>query len=232
MLGVIEVKLVEHDSTLHLLISILGPLVILITAIFAAVVAAITAGRRQERQLVHDREIRRDDHRRDALDATLEIVEAAKLAYGQLLADIREADEARTMLLIDIDESQDPEEIASLRKQVSSWGDGIRPQWDKTFRRVEEFGQSIIRLKLRFFRHPIVDTAEVLFTKWGEVEKALRPALVRNLDANEEAACDRLHKEAGKAHARFMTTCATWLTGEEPAGIAGAPTGAPEAKTA
>jgi hypothetical protein len=181
MLAALEVKLVEEDSALHLIASF-GPLFVALAAIAAALIAWRSAGTRLNRQLAHEREIRRREHTRDALDAALEIVGETTRAYADFLVAVELIETRRLHLAIDLDDDDASEDaIAALREQLIEANLELRNEWGSTFLRLEELGAAITRLKLRLgVNHDIPVAAEELRGRWENVRDAFHPAIELN----------------------------------------------------
>jgi len=215
MIGAIEVKLVEDDSLLHLVTS-LGPLFIALAAIVAALIAWRSAGTRLDRQLGHDREIRRREHIRDALDAALEIVGETTRAYADFLIDVDLIETRRLHLLIDLDDDEaDEEAIASLREQMIEANLELRNDWVTAFLRLEELGAAITRLKLRFgVNHEIPVAAEELRQHWESVRDAFHSAIASNRNEAQINETEEANEKAAEAYATLMVACSAWLAEE------------------
>lgn len=202
MLAVLEVKVLPDTSFLHFLAAF-GPLMIAAGAVAAAGIAWKTAHK-----------VRRDDDRREVLDSTLAKLEDAKKEYGTLISDIEEADDARAVRQAEFAEDPGSETEQEMRQAISRWGDGLRPQWDLTFRRVREFNDSLTRLRLRFYEHELSKRAEVMPVLWDEIQTVMAPVRARNLTADEEAKAMAIHEELRNANSRFLDGCAAWFAGK------------------
>ena len=214
MIGALEVKLVEEDSTLHIVISLLGPVCVLVAAILAAIWAARTANRRQEKQLAHDRDIRREEHRRDALDQALEKVQETTDLYGALLEGLGRTEKKRIELNDRL--AKNPKNTTNqklVNAALDETNTEVHRDWIRTSRSLDDFRASIGRLKLRFYGHPITNSAQALLEKWQELLVYLKTARDFNLSPEAQEKFDEMHDEAKDANSRFMNTCAAWLAG-------------------
>jgi hypothetical protein len=214
VIGVLEVKLVEEDSTVHIVISLLGPVCVLVAAILAAIWAARTANRRQEKQLAHDRDIRREEHRRDALDQALEKVQEATDLYGTLLEGLGRAEKKRIELDDRLAKNQ---KNATNQKLVNAALDEtnteVHRDWIRVSRSLDDVRASIGRLRLHFYGHPVTNRAQVLLEKWQELLDYLRAARDFNLSPEAQEKFDELNDEARDANSRLMNACTAWLAG-------------------
>lgn len=215
MIGVLEVKLVDEDSALHLL-GALGPLFIALAAVAAALIAWRSADTRLAKQLAHDREIRRREHIRDALDSALEIVGETTRAYADFLTDVELTETRRLHLAIDLDDDEaDTETIASLREQMIEANLELRSEWGSTFLRLDELGAAITRLKLRFgVSHEIPVAAEDLRKRWETVRDAFHWAIDSNRTKEQIDEANQANENAAMAYAILMAACSEWLAEE------------------
>jgi hypothetical protein len=198
MVGAIKVRLVEDQSTLHLMIALAGPVFVAVAAVTAAAIAARTAGRRQERQLLHDRDIRREEHRRDAVDTAVEIANGVRGHYVVF----RSIFKSRERL--------DPEESAEKFEAAS---ERLSAAWDEMSEGMEEFLNATVRLQLRFPReHPIIEAARALVDLWAALASVTGP-LARASDEQSRELLKSADDECGKGYEQFMDTCAAWLSG-------------------
>lgn len=216
MIAALEVKLVEDDSTLQLIVSLVGPLLITVAAVTAAVIAAKTAGRRQMRELAHDRDIRRDEHRRDALDDSLEVANAVRGTFTDFRPILATAEQRRS----DIETALDDVEKGSarefeLREEMGEVNRSLREEWFKLLAGVEDFKNAVVRLQLRFTQeHPVTKGALAFLQAWEGLERALRPLLLRNMNKTVLDDSENANAAAREAYGRFMDTCSAWLTGK------------------
>jgi hypothetical protein len=215
MVSALEVKLVEDDSVLNLIGS-LGPLFIALAAIGAALIAWRSAGTRLAKQLAHDREIRRREHIRDALDSALEIVGETIRAYADFLTDVELTETRRLHLAIDLDDDEaDEETTANLREQMIEANLELRGEWGSTFLRLDELGAAITRLKLRFgVGHDIPVAAEELRKRWEMVRDAFHWAIDSNRTNEQIDEANDANERAAEAYATLMTACSAWLAEE------------------
>lgn len=198
MLGVLEVEIAEGDRTLDLLIAIGGPVLVLLGAIAAAVIAAKTAGRRQERQLAndqlalreqlaHDRKLRYEAHVRDVLDRVVEDVDKALNAHVAFKRATLALERAR----------REEEDVAG---RFENW----KKRRSESIKALEEVLSDSARLRLRLGDHPVVAAHLALHAAWMEHENALDEGGDGNRSEEQIERSEQLNEEAGERFAEVM----------------------------
>ena len=167
MSAVHEVKIVEGDSTLHL-IATLGPLFVALAAIAAAIIAWRSAGSRLEKELRHDRSARREDHQRDVLDSVIELQETAYYALSRYIGLRRKLGRERDSMIAEAHE--DGAERAEIEEHLPQFSAALTPSIDETEALWEGFSDSLNRLKIRFYKHPVSRTAHKVNEQWKLLE--------------------------------------------------------------
>ncbi len=192
-----------------------GQILIAVLAMLAAVLTVWTTNRRQREQLAHDRELRRREHVRDALDAVLELVGEIRSAFGPFVAEVEFVEADRERLLLEL---QDPEADAQ-DKQVTAQAimditAEHRRNFDTAFGKLEEIRGAVTRLMLRLgIDHYIPNQAQALVDSWGELKRSFRP-LTNNRTDEQKGRTEKAQEESAEAYASFMTDCSRWLREE------------------
>jgi hypothetical protein len=219
---VLEVKLVESDSALHSVIAVLGPILVLLAAIAAAAIAARTAGKRQKRQLEHDRSVfygqlahdrrmRYEAHLRDVFDAAFERVNSAVHASGAFRrATIRlEAlRDERDQLEEDGAEGQDLKPLKAKLKRA--YGHFVKAG-QVLDGRLAEITSDSARLRLRLGDDSMVDQHTKLHESWEELARSLKMAKERNRTEDQIQEEERIFSETGEAFSELMVSLEEWF---------------------
>jgi hypothetical protein len=217
----VVIKIVEGESTLHQITSIGGPILLTVAAIAAAYMAAKTANTRQERQLAHDRQVRRDEHRRDALDEALDMADNVRRKYVELASYNAAAEVGRVKIERALDiapgEYQAPEETRELEEKKAALSKGLRQMLEDVADKIVDFSNARVRLALRFTpHHPILKAADALIEAWAQLTDSLQPAVesISTQEIRDEV--EAANTTSRNAFNHFMNTSTDWLAGKIP----------------
>lgn len=205
MLGAQEIKLIEESSWLQEAAAIAGPFVVALAAIAAAVIAWKSAVSRLRHELQHEREMRRDEYRRDALDSTLEIV-------NEVSRNIQEFSSTLGLAESDLKIGLDPEKDGL--EGAADTFEELRERSSNVSSRFRELEASTTRLRLRFgVRHDIPQAVEKLRELWQEQMRTARSPVIRRRPRTESKRklAEQKKSEAAGAHADLLTACEEWL---------------------
>ncbi|HET8956189.1 MAG TPA: hypothetical protein VFN18_11080 [Solirubrobacterales bacterium] len=210
---------------------LIGSLIIALVAGYAARLAARTANKHQaeqlehdtkrqeeafardaerlERQLEHDRAVRRREHVRDALDGAIELLGEVTERQGDLLGAVEWCEERR-------EEPQlDEEGEAGRGDQQSSVAIGaqkVQGAFLEAGRKLYEMYPAGSRLKVRLgSQHEICEKYDELIEAWKAALDSLQPVLVRNRSDVEKTESVEANNLANLRFAEFMVVCEAWL---------------------
>jgi hypothetical protein len=210
----LEVRVVQEDEALHLLLSIGGPVLIALAAVFAAVIAARTANRRQQKQLDHDFEVRRREYVRHVLDSTVEDAQEMLDSETGLEMAIANLERRRPELLLKIEEGDADEQAgAALHSLLVE----AREAHAKARDDVLKMHGSGLRLNLALgIRHRISLAYLELRKLTSEALDLLSEGITENRTDEQIEASTSKEAAVGDAFAAFMTLSQNWLA-ERPA---------------
>ncbi len=211
LLGVTKVELVGQN----VLISVAGPVCVLLGTLAAAVLAAKFANKRMATQLgeannrlrielANDRRLRREEHQRDALDATLKL--ANELHYRVERA-INRLESVRTEYLR-LDSAERPDTVRGIvEAQSRKLGEELR-----VFERAPELRASAGPLKVRFgAAHDVPRAVEALADAWRDNANDLRLAPFRKGNFPKMNKWRERIKASRQAFENLLLTSERWL---------------------
>jgi hypothetical protein len=192
----------------------LGSMLLAVAAIMAASLAAYVATRNHRQQLEHDRQVRRDEHIRDVVDAAITSVSKAVRAATLLSATMQALEIWRdsygepSATKPGSDEAADEEEL-----KVK-----LEPARGDAYNSLVELLQMGARLEMRLGpSHPISTSHAAVLKAMEELHFGASPAGV--MEANREP--DEVEAEKTRsaaltsAFAEFRRACHSWFTGSE-----------------
>lgn len=221
MLAVIDVHVVGGDPWWQELI---GPVLLAVTAIIAAWIAAKTANQRQAAQLSHDqdlqraqfaydREQRNRQDARDVVDESVKGTDDAVRLIAKFFAVTVAGDESRQInraaaasvaggpITPDGPAQRLTEELEVLR--------GLnRALFDTSI----EMTSQTLRLSLRLgLRHPIVETHIAFRSAFNSRHEGMTPLHNRSITEEDRVAFEATEQSSSDTHEAFVEACREWL---------------------
>jgi hypothetical protein len=190
-----------------------APALIAVAAVAAAIVAARTANRRQQAQLGHDLQVRRDEHVRDALDFAVEQVHDILSAVNRAELDVLELEETRPKLEATLNSSTASEaDKNQAQKGLLELGIAVAEHAQRAHEASLEMIASSIRLNLRLGEDcAVADAHEALSDAWEKQLEALAKGHHENRSKSDLMAYETLDKNATEAYSNFYAACRSWL---------------------
>jgi hypothetical protein len=230
VLGVVPQPLEVKDVSEG--VSLLGPILIAVTAILGAVLAAYTANQRHRRQLEHDTQrqkeqlaqdtqrqkeqmahdfaMRKREHSRDALDAALELVTEVHGAFGDLEGTIDAYERERSQWLAALQPENPDEKV--VRSELAKVDLEIKKAGIKFSEKIAEMFPATTRLRLRLgTKDPISKQYEKLLNAWLALEDLLVAAAEANRSQQQIDAANEVNRAAADEYAALMIECERWF---------------------
>jgi hypothetical protein len=203
---------------------LLGPMLLSLTAVAAAIIAARTANKRQEEQLFHDRELQKEQlaydreqrtrqHVRDTIDEAVREWDEAVRAIARYEGRVEKEDSRLGFSGEVADESLSETARSQAKESLSEELGEIAERKEKA----QEFAADLISTELRLIlrlgeSHPVVEAYEAFRGAYLDRNRLLRRI---NLDVALGDRKSEEIREAGSAMTRaaskFLAACEAWF---------------------
>jgi hypothetical protein len=202
----VEVQVIGGNShALDIFLTVIGPLLIAGAAVFAARLAAKTANRRQQEQLEHDLEVRREEDVRDVLDDAVANVYEVSKAIAEAEAHIEELESQRDAAEGNTG-SQSERELVKAR--FSNHRRATDEAVDKAYGVLVEVVPKGIRVALRLGdKHQISEAHSAFVPASKEKLDILAKGTQRNRTREEKERTEAANQTGAAAYRDFLNAC-------------------------
>jgi hypothetical protein len=210
---------------------LIGPGMIAITAILAAIIAARTANRRQAAQLQHDRELQSElqserlaydreqrdrQHIRDTIDEALRGVDAAIRTLAEYEAKIVVGDDQRSerRRALNGEDKASPMQLTEAVKKLQEETADIHTSSQATYDAAIDLTSMNLRLGVRLGKdHPIVKSHQAFRDVYSTRSESLRPLPNRPLTDDDQTQIRSAVDSTNAILTAFFSECRKWFEG-------------------